>query len=286
MILGLKGPTWWHVSSLGRFFNSIHLWAVEIFFFTMVVHLWGKFFMGAWRGGRGAHLGHRRDRVPGRDRRRLHRLPLPAELRLAVDRQRGQGRAQLGRDRRLLQRRQLRPDVHVPRHPAAGRRGGAGGLARAAGAPPRSSAALPGEAAGREAPPRSRGRGGPANERRRPRPRDDRAPWRGPFVRYDLVKEFAVALVVVTGAGGRPHDPLLLARRPADDDPELGPGGPRRLPRHRRHRAGRDERDRRLRPALQPHPGRDPEDRPARSAERRRGAHPDRHRRRTSCSSR
>jgi hypothetical protein len=52
VILGLKGPTWWHVSSVGRFFNSIHLWAVEVFFFVMVVHLWGKFFMGAWRGGR------------------------------------------------------------------------------------------------------------------------------------------------------------------------------------------------------------------------------------------
>ncbi|HEY5333140.1 MAG TPA: cytochrome b N-terminal domain-containing protein [Solirubrobacterales bacterium] len=53
VILGLKGPEWWHVTGIGRFFNSIHLWAVEIFFFVMVVHLWGKFFMGAWRGGRG-----------------------------------------------------------------------------------------------------------------------------------------------------------------------------------------------------------------------------------------
>ena len=53
MILGLKGPAWWHVSGVGKFFNSVHLWAVEVFFFAMVVHLWGKFFMGAWRGGRG-----------------------------------------------------------------------------------------------------------------------------------------------------------------------------------------------------------------------------------------
>ena len=53
MILGLKGPAWWHVSGVGQFFNSVHLWAVEVFFFAMVVHLWGKFFMGAWRGGRG-----------------------------------------------------------------------------------------------------------------------------------------------------------------------------------------------------------------------------------------
>jgi Cytochrome b(N-terminal)/b6/petB len=52
VILGLKGPTWWHVSSVGHFFNSVHLWGVEVFFFVMVVHLWAKYFMGAWRGGR------------------------------------------------------------------------------------------------------------------------------------------------------------------------------------------------------------------------------------------
>ncbi len=52
VVLGVKGPTWWHVTGIGRFFNGIHLWSVEIFFFAMVVHLWGKYFMGAWRGGR------------------------------------------------------------------------------------------------------------------------------------------------------------------------------------------------------------------------------------------
>ncbi len=51
-VLGLKGPAWWHVTAVGRFFNGVHLWAVELFFFVMVVHLWGKFFMAAWRGGR------------------------------------------------------------------------------------------------------------------------------------------------------------------------------------------------------------------------------------------
>ena len=50
-ILGLKGPAWWHYTGIGHFFNSIHLWSVELFFFFMVVHLWGKFFMAAWRGG-------------------------------------------------------------------------------------------------------------------------------------------------------------------------------------------------------------------------------------------
>jgi ubiquinol-cytochrome c reductase cytochrome b subunit len=51
-ILALKGPAWWHYTSLGHFFNSIHLWGVELFFFVMVVHLWGKYWMAAWRGGR------------------------------------------------------------------------------------------------------------------------------------------------------------------------------------------------------------------------------------------
>ena len=52
IILALRGPQWWHSSSIGHFVNSMHLWSVEIFFFAMIVHLWGKFFMAAWRGGR------------------------------------------------------------------------------------------------------------------------------------------------------------------------------------------------------------------------------------------
>ena len=51
-ILTLKGPTWWHYTGVGHFFNSIHLWSVELFFFFMVIHLWGKYWMAAWRGGR------------------------------------------------------------------------------------------------------------------------------------------------------------------------------------------------------------------------------------------
>jgi len=51
-ILTLKGPTWWHDATIGHFMNSMHLWAVELFFFFMVVHLWCKYWMAAWRGGR------------------------------------------------------------------------------------------------------------------------------------------------------------------------------------------------------------------------------------------
>lgn len=51
-ILAIRGPQWWHESAVGHYVNSLHLWSVEIFFFAMVVHLWGKYFMAAWRGGR------------------------------------------------------------------------------------------------------------------------------------------------------------------------------------------------------------------------------------------
>ena len=51
-VLALEGAAWWHTSSVGHFVNSLHLWSVELFFFFMVIHLWGKFFMAAWRGKR------------------------------------------------------------------------------------------------------------------------------------------------------------------------------------------------------------------------------------------
>jgi quinol-cytochrome oxidoreductase complex cytochrome b subunit len=51
-LLAIGGPTWWHTGALGHFVNSLHLWSVELFFFCMVIHLWGKFFMAAWRGRR------------------------------------------------------------------------------------------------------------------------------------------------------------------------------------------------------------------------------------------
>src|SRR4029077_17857612 len=53
LALALGGVAWWHTSSLGHFVNSVHLWSVELFFATMVIHLWGKFWMAAWRGKRG-----------------------------------------------------------------------------------------------------------------------------------------------------------------------------------------------------------------------------------------
>ena len=99
-----------------------------------------------------------------------------------------------------------------------------------------------------------------------------------PTCRYDLIKEFVVALAVVTAL----IVVLAILFSSPDDQPatiqQLGAGGPGRLPGHRGHRARRLERDRGLRPALHPHPRRHAEDRPDLAAERRRSSHPDRHR--------
>lgn len=51
-VLAIFGPNWWHVSSVGHFFNSMHFWSVQAFFFFMILHLWAQFMMAAWRGGR------------------------------------------------------------------------------------------------------------------------------------------------------------------------------------------------------------------------------------------
>jgi hypothetical protein len=50
--LALGGPDWWHTNPFGHFFNSLHLWSVELFMALLVIHLWGKFWMAAWRGRR------------------------------------------------------------------------------------------------------------------------------------------------------------------------------------------------------------------------------------------
>ena len=51
-VLSFFGPQWWHVSGVGRFFNSLHFWSVQLFFVFMVLHLWGQYFAAGWRDGR------------------------------------------------------------------------------------------------------------------------------------------------------------------------------------------------------------------------------------------
>ncbi len=53
-LLAIAGPDWWHTTVVGHYFNSLHLWSVEMFMAFMVIHLWGKFWMAAWRGKRTA----------------------------------------------------------------------------------------------------------------------------------------------------------------------------------------------------------------------------------------
>ncbi len=52
LALAIGGPDWWHTTAVGHFINSVHLWSVELFMAFMVIHLWGKFWIAAWRGKR------------------------------------------------------------------------------------------------------------------------------------------------------------------------------------------------------------------------------------------
>ena len=70
-VIALAGPALVaHLVASATSCNSMHLWSTELFFFFMVVHLWGKFFMAAWRGRRaltwitGAIVVPRLDRRP------------------------------------------------------------------------------------------------------------------------------------------------------------------------------------------------------------------------------
>ena len=54
VVLAFEGPQWWHVSSQGKFVNSLHFWSVQLFFVFMVLHLWGQFWGAGWREGRAA----------------------------------------------------------------------------------------------------------------------------------------------------------------------------------------------------------------------------------------
>lgn len=52
VVMAANGPQWWARSSLGFFMRGVHFWAVQAFFFFMILHLLRVFFSGAWRGGR------------------------------------------------------------------------------------------------------------------------------------------------------------------------------------------------------------------------------------------
>ncbi len=52
LILSLFGPNWYHASTTGRFFHSMHFWSAQLFFGFIVLHLSTKYFLGAFRAGR------------------------------------------------------------------------------------------------------------------------------------------------------------------------------------------------------------------------------------------
>ena len=292
VVLVLKGPSWWHLSKTGLFFNSIHLWSVELFFFFMVLHLWGKFFMAAWRGNRAltwmtgvvcfvlsiatAFTGYlsqqnfdsqwistqAKDGINPTGAGAFfnvlnfgqmllwHVLLLP----IAVG-------ALIGLHLLMVRHR----DVVRPLPARAGRHSRSG-PARAL--PPRRALRGPTD---ERAPPPDTGhhhldRGhAPARPQRLERAQDPLRPGQG--IRHRPGGDGAAG----RGAGRG----VLLARRPPRHHPAMGPGRPRRLPGHGGHRAGRDEPDGHLRPALQLlGPGRRPEARSHRPRALGRGRHP------------
>ncbi len=54
VLLAFFGSEWWHISPVGKFFNSVHFWSVQMFFIFMVLHLWGQYWGAGWRDGRAA----------------------------------------------------------------------------------------------------------------------------------------------------------------------------------------------------------------------------------------
>ncbi len=52
IIMCIFGPEWYHLSRSGRFFNAIHYWSAQGFFFFVLLHLLTKFLLGAFRDGR------------------------------------------------------------------------------------------------------------------------------------------------------------------------------------------------------------------------------------------
>ncbi len=256
-VLAIMGPSWWHVSTTGHFVNSLHLWSVEAFFFFMVIHLWGKFFMAAWRGNR------RLTWVTGvisfviSVAAAFTGYLSAAELRFPVDLHPGQGRHQRNRGRRLFQRLELRADAHVAHRPAPHRRGVSSALhvllvRRRGIVPPFAD-----RTTSRDATPDRARRSTGRRAVTAPRGRADSSPTvtspsgTGAYVPYDILKEVVRRLP----RGRRPRSCSWLSSSPprttghhAQDLVHCQPG---RLRPDRGHRARRHERHRHLRPALQ-----------------------------------
>ena len=236
--IALGGPDWWHTNPVGHFFNSLHLWSVELFMALLVIHLWGKFWMAAWRGRRAltwitgvvaflasvveCFTGYLSQQnfdsqwiaTNGKDA--FNAVGIGAFFNLMNFGQMLMWHivlipiilvAIVGAHVLLVRVRGVSHPLPVTRPRGAGR-----------------------QARGRESRPGGVARPDPALRHPEGRHHRDRG---GP------------------GPHRRPGRPAVLARRAAGHGPQLGPGRPGRLPRHRRHRTGRHQRDRHLRPAVQ-----------------------------------
>ena len=245
--IALGGTDWWHTNPVGHFFNSLHLWSVELFMAFMVIHLWGKFWMAAWRGRRAltwitgvvafvasvveCFTGYLSQQnfdsqwisTSGKDA--FNAVGVGAFFNL------------MNFGQMLLWHVVLIPIVLVALVGAHVLLVRVRGVAHP----------LPGSR------PSFRRPATPA--RRLAERAADAAAWRGPTRRYDILKEAAIAALVAARPGRRRWPALLSSPDvPPVTVAVVGASRARRLPRHRGQRAGRHERDRHLRPAVQHQP--------------------------------
>ena len=247
--IALGGVDWWHTNPVGHFFNSLHLWSVELFMALLVIHLWGKFWMAAWRGRRAmtwitgvvAFVASVVECFTGYlSQQNFDSQWISATGKDAFNAA-GIGAIWRAMDfgQMLLWHVVLVPIVLVAivgAHVLLVRYRGV-------------SHPLPAHLGGP----------GTAKERRKAQKAADAAPWRGPTRRYDIIKEGTIATLVVLGL-----TVLLAALLSSPDVPsatvaELDQDRTGRLPGHRRHRTQRHQRHRRLRPPLHQRHRRHPE---------------------------
>ena len=249
--LALGGPDWWHYNPVGHFFNSLHLWSVELFMALLVIHLWGKFWMAAWRGRRAmtwitgvvAFVASIVECFTGYvsqqnfDSQWISTSGKDAFNSVGV----GAFFNVMNFGQMLMWHIVLLPIVLIAivgAHVLLVRMRGVVAPDRRARRAGHRARAVP-----------------PARPGRGPTPR----PWRGPNRRYDILKEGTIAAVVVLALTAGPGRAAVLPGRAAGHRRDLGPGRARRLPGHGGHRAERHQRDRHLRAALQQPDGQRPE---------------------------